>query len=520
MVTMVWGQDTLPYHLSDTPNTRLVYEAAFTASSELVGVEYDWDSPDLAHCSGFTSRYLSNLGFPVGWVTGSVSQYQPVESDPIALSGTVYQATRLDFLNQQLGGGFTVTVDVETLIHDWNDYVPTGALVYWETDVNHNGYDAISHVAINLGYTDAGSPVLADFAAGMTNGPILGRSVEDVARGIYGDELDLTPSGDLPLQAYIYDVIGMMDQIGEHWAAYFPLSESYETPDPYVMIDYSPIDGFSEEQQAGGAYMLNSETIFGLNPVLAITVNLNDGTTTLWENGTTQIPVDSEGHLEAYSVIGRLLKVNPDLTQMYADSEWSTDGSRYDGEWGVLFDENGFPRTTYTPLMIGALNGFGQVDNFGLIGGSTNIAFLNTFVYSDGVLSTYDTHSHYTIHRVPQDTPDQDVLLREPDLIAANSDAAFGPLTYPSLNRSSGCINFDASTWIGLKEIIQPYIEQGLVVVVFAIPGIDQDLIIRDSAAMVADPLSNYTLNHSDWGYEAATDQRGYYTPLATENSA
>ena len=256
---------------------------------------------------------------------------------------------------------------------------------------------------------------------------------------------------------------------------------------------------------------------------IAITVNLFDGTSTIWDVAANSlIPIYPQlGIYEFYAIIGRRLSVNPELTDTYATTTFAANGSNYDGEYGVLWDANSIPRTTYTPLMMAQLIGFQDVQNFGLIGGHTDIALMHRYYLDDhGQLAEATPNSHYTIHRVPQ-APDQDVLLREPDLIRANdpNSPMRGPMAYPTLNRSSGCVNYDAATWIQLKSVIQPYLDQGkTVVVVFSTPTVDQDQLLGDynSGYMLGDPLSN--INVVKWGYDDIRNRRGYYTPIAYQH--
>lgn len=269
----------------------------------------------------------------------------------------------------------------------------------------------------------------------------------------------------------------------------------------------------------GGPVEFNSSILRQSGVNIAITVNVYDGTTVVWDIGNnTMLPVFPEQEIdEVYAIMGRRLPVNPDLTMLYAESDFAADGSWYDGEFGVLYDAQGNPRTSFTPLMVAAVSGFADVQNFGLIGGHTDIGLIRRLYIDEGgqQVEQVGFNSHYTIHRVPQDTPDQSVLLREPDLIRANSidNPNRGPLSFPTLNRSSGCVNYDATTWIALKTAVSPYIESGqIVIVIFSVPGLDQDLLLGDerSSYMGADPFSN--VNVRTWA-DGVIDRRGYYVP-------
>jgi len=386
--------------------------------------------------------------------------------------------------------------------------------VYFETADSSNGYDTVSHVAIYTGLVE-NVHTFADFARGMSDGPMDDRSLREIVDSMYfrrsTQKWNFSAlNGVDQLSVHIFDVIGMREQLG--------LIETLNTEvfNPVWMhVSEGTIPGMDATWQEGGVVIPNSSRIFESGIDIAITVNLNDGTTALFEvAGTTvtQIPWEIETQrMELYAVLGRGLKVNRKLSESYAATEWAADGSRYDGENGVYFYANGVPRTTYTPPFIGRVNGFGTVENFGLIGGRTNIGFVNA-ILDDGAnaLVYAGLHSHYTIHAVPEATADQQVLLREPDLARANDmgNPEFGPLPWPTVNRSSGCINYNYDIWYYvLTPRIDAFLAQNKqVVVIFSYPGLSQDLIIRTSHFMVDDPLSNR--NVDEWGYGEIHDSR------------
>lgn len=215
----VYAQGELSYGLENTIYTQTALEAAMAAKNELDGVAYSWYGIELAHCSGFGSRYLERLGYPVELVNESPYRYVPENQSPIPASSTHMQVMRFELLNAQLEDDYTFYISVEELLaadFDWQTRIQPGSLIYWskaEAQISYNGW---AHVTILLGYqANSGEPIFAEFAGGMNNGPMLGRSLKEVADGLYYSDalqrLDLTPYGEpsQPLQAYVVNVIGM-----------------------------------------------------------------------------------------------------------------------------------------------------------------------------------------------------------------------------------------------------------------------------------------------------------------------
>lgn len=209
-----------------TPNTPRILEAAEAAEAELEGIPYSWTDSRLTHCSGFVSRYLTYLGLPTTADSAGPSDYQPTPSSLIPNSNTKKQVLRFQLLDEQVGLGFTFMMTVDELLRRPNDWpelgIEPGALVYFTAAESHNGYNEWYHVAIVLGYTETNTPVLADFASGMANGPMLGRSLHDVATGIYQTnnlgEHDITPAGNInnpgaPLRAFVVNTLGLADAV-------------------------------------------------------------------------------------------------------------------------------------------------------------------------------------------------------------------------------------------------------------------------------------------------------------------
>ena len=198
-----------------------ILDAVRAAEAELEGIAYSWYSLELAHCSGFVSRYLEHLGLPTKLDVTAPTAYTPLPTSPIPASSTHMQVARFELLNEEVGGGYTQVTTVETLLRrpsGWNLMgIKPGSLIYWskaEAQIEYNGW---AHVTILLGYDASQLPIFADFAAGMNNGPMLGRSLKQIADGLYWSGItrdwDLTPYDSLenpgPLRAYVVDVFGI-----------------------------------------------------------------------------------------------------------------------------------------------------------------------------------------------------------------------------------------------------------------------------------------------------------------------
>ncbi len=494
--------------------TSLVEVSINNAYGVFDGAAYSWAGG--AHCSTFVSTYLENLGFQVEPNNDGLSAYSPQYGSALPESNTLKQVKWFLMHDQELGGGFSYlfpAIDVMNRSFWIKHEIPVGSIIYFSKEITDNGIDAPAHVAIyrgNIGVS--GDPVFADFAYGMRNGPMLNRSLKAIGDGLY---FDANIKGwDLKklLPTYIFDVVGMLNLSPKGIADFQSSTEFVSTDSAYLNV------GFSDRVEPwakGGAIPPNTAQVTQYDAFL--TVNLFDGTTALFEKqggAPIQVSFDSSNRMELYAILGRGLKVNKTLSELYANSDWGKDGSHYDGKAGIYYYANGVPRTTYTPPFMAEFVSTGDVINFGLIGGYTNIAFINALINPDGQGVVPDgRHSHYTIHAVPQDTPDQDVLLREPDLEAANdpSSGRFGPLRWPTLNRSSGCINFDRPSWYNiLVPRLNGYKEQGKsVLVIFTYQSVDQDQLIRSDHYMMSDPFSNLSVKNT-WEYSEIHDARTF----------
>jgi hypothetical protein len=483
------------------------------AQSRFSGIGYSWSLG--AHCSTFVSAYLEDLGFRVEPNNDALASYTPQYGSALPQSNTLKQVKWMLMHNDELGGGYAYqfTAGEAMSASFWTTHtIPVGSVIYLTKELTDNGIDAPAHTIIyrgNIG--EAGAPVFADFALGMKNGPMLNRSLKQIGDGLYFDENINAWDMKETLPVYLFDVVGMMGQSPKGYAD-FPSPTEFVSGD--VMNRTAAFSDIDAPWATGGAVPPNTSQV--TNYDVFLTVNLFDGTAALYEKqngGVVQVPFEGD-RMELYTILGRGLKVNKSLTDLYAASDWAKDGSHYDGKNGIYYYANGIPRTTYTPPFMAEYQGTMVVVNFGLIGGKTSIALLLALIRQDDGTICLDTrHSHYTVHAVPQDTPEQDVLLREPDLEAANSLGGpfFGALKFPTLNRSSGCVNFDRPSWYNiLTPRMNAYQQQGKkVLVIFTYPSIDQDQTIRPSHYMMDDPLSNLSVKNT-WEYDIIRDARTF----------
>lgn len=285
-----------------------------------------------------------------------------------------------------------------------------------------------------------------------------------------------------------------------------------EAQTPYDRELTRSIMGLPENMREGGPVYPNALEIYNLLGARQVfTVNLVDGTSALFTRDENNNFIQTG---EYYSIIGRELTADPALTGIYRNSPFSVDGSSYNGQYGVHTSATGIHRTTYTPQGMYRYLGSGYVENFGLIGGRTDIAYLTLLFEENFLIMTAEQNSNYTIHRVPEGTlTDQSILLREPDLIMANRLGT--PVPYPTVHRSSGCVNYDAETWFRIKRALSGY-EDGTTLVVFTYPGVEQETLLSQNPNYNQDPFAyvNITGTDPNWGYQDYIDRRGYFHPL------
>ncbi len=173
----VHGQGLLPFDLVDDPQgyTKTAVKAANDAANSFNGQGYNWEKN--AHCSTYASRYIEKLGLAVS----RPEDYANADVKEFPWASTVMQVAWLEknVPNQ------VIKVTVNDLLDGklWGSINP-GALIYFQTRINHNGNNEYSHVVILLGYNKKGEPIFAEFVPSMQKGPRLGRTLHQVA-GMY-----------------------------------------------------------------------------------------------------------------------------------------------------------------------------------------------------------------------------------------------------------------------------------------------------------------------------------------------
>lgn len=222
-----YGADNLPFDLVASPETVTAVNAAAYAGAEMAGLVYSWSSSERADCSGYVARYLLNLGLPTQLEETPPTAYIPLPLGPIPANSTHMQVARFALLDEQLGGDLNFYIPVEQLLQntDWstNLGILPGSLIFWskaEAQVDYNGW---AHVTIVLGYTANGEPLFADFAPGMANGPVLGRTLKEIGDSLYWSDAvggqDYTPfpttGNPAPLQAYVVNTLTLIDAANE-----------------------------------------------------------------------------------------------------------------------------------------------------------------------------------------------------------------------------------------------------------------------------------------------------------------
>ncbi len=480
---------------------QLASIAAGVAGEPYVGLPYDWEQQ--RSCSTFVGSYFHVLGFPQESVTAGESNYRPTPDSPMPVVTTVLQVPWLrtiDAYHQRQFGAPPAGVDIplSKLISDPNlwDHIRPGTAMYFQRGEGHQGYNMYYHTAVFVGISE-GVPQFAHYAPNHTSGPRI-EPLHDVlamyqTRSGYNIEpVDTGTSTPKYLTAYAFDTLAVSRRLQKE--------NGPVTPD------------------------ISSSMLAQYNPDTLITVNINDGTTTLWKKNNNhqyvQTPFVRNGtnQKELYAVLGRHLKINPDLTQAYSEfaSSRRLTGALYDGQTGTYW-KNGVSRRTYTPPIISRLIQFERIANFGNLGPSsaTDIAVIRPLTWSEKEVTDATTeNSHYTIHEIPRGTSNQEILLREPDLIAANDPNGpnHGPLRNPALlNRSSGCINYDRDTWKAIKDAVQGDLSSvKKVLTVFASPRVPFDTlnnpVLRDT-----DPFGGIRV--TQWSYDAARDRINYVPP-------
>lgn len=439
--------------------------------------------PDLrAQRLSFVSAYFERFGYPVELVNqpGINDNILQLDMNISDLSVT-RQIGFLKKLEEKIGEKFSFEIPVKKIFEDPDilEKIPPGAAVYPEKPMSHSGYNAYHNAMVYLGVF-GDRPMFAEYAQGIKiDGSLnmLSKMYEETSRG-----LDIEPK-----------------------------RQGINDPRELKVYFFDTISAARKMWRDGGAVEPNSNLLINNGFDISLTVNINDGTIALYslKENIKKLKFE-DGSEDFYSVVGRKIKINHKLSEEYDNSLLSADNSFYDGGSGILYNKNGVPRRTYTPMLISSLGGFMRITNFGNIGGYTDTSILHPLLRDDkDILSKDNRHSSYTVHRVPQDTSNQEMLSRELNLMVANKIKK--PPSYPDLNRSSGCVNLEKNSWETIKKTLQGYLyEDKKIAVIFSLPGFNQDLQINSFGNTNIDPFTN---GLRCWNYGDIEDRTGFYSP-------
>jgi len=414
--------------------------AAELAANTMPG-PYSWE--EYRSCSTFISAYMRQLSFPVSGLAGQYSKHP----DPFPFSGTVEQVSWV----RRNYPEYTHDAPLQDFLDGklWDRLMP-GDVIYLQTAIGHNGYNSYYHVVVLVGYDNAGEPVFAELAAGMNNASTT-RTFEQMT------------------SYYAHDAVGNW-KVDPYPSA---LSSS-----PLLVTWFDPLAILNQGHlwQKPGAVIPNSDLV-SANFDDLITINLYDGTATIWEQlAGIWLPVTLDGQNQFYAVLGRLLPANNTIGSAFLQQRKS---EIYDGDYGVYFSNKGVYQHTWTPQMLARLTGFDYINGFGGLAGSTLTAIMTPQIYQSGEIIDNMDYSSFTFHRIP-DVVNQDMLLRVDLLKAANTPGSpnYGPIPVPQVYLSSGCINFDETTWAIIHTYLKGQLSAGRRVgVIFSYPNFDQNLL-------------------------------------------
>lgn len=462
---------------------QIATRAAELAAKTMKG-DYSWE--EFRTCSTFVSAYMRQLSFPVSGRNGQYSFYP----NPFPWSGTIEQ---VDWIKQNYPQ-YTYSAPLKDFLDGklWDKISPAD-IIYLQTPVGHNGYNTYFHTVVLVSYDKDGQPVFAELASGMNN----------VATDRTFDEMT---------KFYGRDAAG-------NWKIE-PTQKSPSVVEPELIITwFDPLAALNGNGKDTGLWQ-KSGPVTPNSPLLAtnfddlITINIFDGTATLWEqtNGVwTQVTV--EGHSDFYAVVGRLLPANSSIEEAFLHGRKT---ENYDSDFGVYFSNSGVYQNTWTPQMLARLTGFQVVKDFGGLNGNTDTSLMTPQLYDTwGKLKDNKDYSSFTFHKIP-DVNNQDMLLRADLLSKANTLGSpdFGPIPAPNANLSSGCINFDITTWVIIKSYLQIRLDSGhRVGVIFSYPNFDQNLLPTldvTRSAFTGSEFNKWCPSDRCDGYDGRFDRKTY----------
>ena len=258
----------------------------------------------------------------------------------------------------------------------------------------------------------------------------------------------------------------------------------YINPEEIMVTIFDPLRAINNGRlwNKNGRVVPNSNVLNVFDYV--ITVNIFDGTTAIFENtsvnnfvGAVWKPILVGEFEEVYAITGYPLPVNETIKDNFMTHY---PDQIYDSDKGVYISKYGVYQHSWTPQMIGFIEGTLYLYGFGGLQGSTDILLIHPMHYDkDGNLVQSDVHSDFTLHKIPDVTNYTMYKRRDTLAIANSSDTSIrGPLPYPSGSVSSGCVNYDEITWGHLSSIIEEKIsEKYQVGVILSYPNFDQGLI-------------------------------------------
>ncbi len=412
---------------------RIVTRATDLAIKDMQGV-YSWG--EYRSCSTFASTYLSHLSFPVN----SPGKYLD-HPDPFPFSSTTLQVEWVERNYPQ----YLKTDTLENFLNQkMRKEIPVGSVVYMQAPIGHNGYNTWYHVVV-LAKNLSDQTIFAEISAGRKAAY---RTFEEVVR--------------------FYSQIGTK-----------PYKTGENTQKNLIIAWFDPLEIINK----GGLWYKTGKVIPGQifdKFDLVMTVNVFDGTTAVfsqeWKNNKlVWVAERTQGYDEYYAVIGRLLPANSTIGSYFYKERTK---EVYDSDYGIYINGEGVFQHNWTPQLVGEIKSFQYISGFGGLNGGTDTAII-TPLFTDKRIADI-ANSPFTVHRIP-DVENQDMLLREDLLIKANV-IEHKPIPQPNLNLSSGCINYDKTTWKSLKNFIQEKIDEGKKIgIVYSYPGFDQNLILKDS---------------------------------------
>ncbi|OGC45543.1 hypothetical protein A2V49_01100 [candidate division WWE3 bacterium RBG_19FT_COMBO_34_6] len=411
--------------------------------------EYSW--MEYRNCSSIIGKYLKHLSFPVEGLSGEYKSHE----DPFPCNAASKQ---VDWISRNYPEYLSNASVKDFLYGELLKEIKPGDIIYLELPFG-NKVDATYYETVLLeGYNESGAPIFIKISA--ENGKIGVSTAFNQLVSLYS-HLDDT----------VYAT--WQSTINNLTVTWF---------DPLAVINKGNM------WKRSGKVTPNSSVLNIYDYVL--TVNIYDGTTTLFEkiayideysavywNKYWEV-VTLGGYDESYAITGLQLPANYRIGTYFYDF---FDDRIYDSDYGVYISKYGVYQHSWTPQMLGTIEGITYLYGFGRLLGSTDISVISPMFYDkNGELIKEYRHSDFTVHKIP-DVLNYDMLLREDLLLVANTydrGEIRGPVPFPRGSISSGCINYDKITWSYLSSYIKEILASGKRVgVILSYPGFEQSLL-------------------------------------------